>query len=51
MPPLSPWRAHVLVLPVMLTPSRENLAWVANTLPVRFWHSRQWHMDTRPGSP
>jgi hypothetical protein len=31
--------------------SRGNRAWVANTLPVRRWHARQWQIEIRTGSP
>jgi hypothetical protein len=31
--------------------SRSNHAWLLKTLPVRRWHSRQWHIETRTGSP
>lgn len=49
--PLSPRRVHCVARPSIVTPSRGKRACVPNTLPVRFWHSRQWHMEMRTGSP
>ena len=31
--------------------SRGNRAWLLMTAPVRRWHSKQWHMAMRTGSP
>jgi len=28
-----------------------DTAWLLITAPVRRWHSRQWHMEIRDGSP
>jgi hypothetical protein len=35
----------------MVICSRWNRAWLLMTAPVRRWHSRQWHMEMRDGSP
>jgi len=49
--PLSARRIHVVALPAKVTCSRRNRAWLLMTAPVRRWHSRQWHMEMRNGSP
>ena len=38
-------------LPPKVTCSRRKRAWLLITAPVRRWHSRQWHMEMRDGSP
>jgi hypothetical protein len=35
----------------MLTLSRGKRACAPNVLPVLFWQARQWHIETRTGSP
>src|SRR4051812_21962526 len=37
--------------PAMSTRSRGNRALNPNALPVRRWHAKQWHMETRKGAP
>jgi ribonuclease BN (tRNA processing enzyme) len=49
--PLSAVRIHAVDLPVKVTCSRRKRAWLLITAPVRRWHSRQWHMEMRAGSP
>jgi hypothetical protein len=49
--PLSPSRLQCDAAPSIVTAARGKRACVANTLPVRFWQSRQWQMDTRSGAP
>jgi hypothetical protein len=34
-----------------VTCSRRKRAWLLITAPVRRWHSNQWHMEMRDGSP
>jgi hypothetical protein len=49
--PLSAVRVHAVDLPAKAICSRRKRAWLLITAPVRRWHSRQWHMETREGSP
>src|SRR5258708_38821131 len=49
--PLSATRTYALARPSIATWSRGQRACAPNVLPVRFWHSRQWHIETRTGSP
>src|SRR4029079_648991 len=49
--PLSALRVHAVALPAKVICSRRKRAWLLITAPVRRWHSRQWHMDMRTGSP
>src|SRR6185369_11401634 len=44
-------RTYSVLAPTTVTASRGNRACAPNTLPVRRWHARQWHTDTRTGSP
>jgi hypothetical protein len=38
-------------LPAKVTYSRWKRAWLLIAAPVRRWHSRQWHVEMRDGSP
>lgn len=49
--PLSPVRDHSVNAPVIATSASGQRACTAKALPDRVWHSRQWHTDTRTGSP
>ena len=49
--PLSPVRTHSVACPEMVTRSLGKRACAPKVLPVRRWQARQWHMDTRTGSP
>jgi hypothetical protein len=49
--PLSPVRDQCEARPSTVTCSPAKRACTAKTLPVRFWHSRQWQIETRTGSP
>src|SRR5262245_21365803 len=49
--PLSAVRIHAVDLPAKVTCSRRKRAWLLIAAPVRRWHSRQWHMEMRDGSP
>src|SRR5262249_9276814 len=49
--PLSAVRIHAVDLPAKVTCSRRKRAWLLTAAPVRRWHSRQWHMEMRDGSP
>lgn len=49
--PLSARRVHAVDLPVNVIYSRRKRAWLLITAPVRRWHSKQWHMEMRAGSP
>src|SRR5215467_13904918 len=49
--PLSAVRVHAADLPANVICSRRNRAWLLITAPVRRWHSKQWHMEMRAGSP
>src|SRR5690606_39025792 len=50
--PLSPVRANCVLRPSMAVIwSRPNRACAPKTLPVRRWQARQWHTETRIGSP
>jgi len=35
----------------MTSCSRRKRAWTPKALPVRCWQARQWHIETRSGSP
>ena len=37
--------------PSMAVTDRAEAAWTPNTLPVRRWQARQWHIEMRTGSP
>jgi hypothetical protein len=49
--PLSPVRFHAVALPLKVICSRRNCARLPMTAPVRRWHSRQWQIQMRDGSP
>src|SRR5438046_1009692 len=49
--PLSPVRRKIDDEPETVTAARGKRALALNTLPVRFWHARQWQIETRTGSP
>lgn len=49
--PCSPVRVNSLSVPAIRTCARGKRACTPNGEPVRFWHSRQWHIDRRTGSP
>src|SRR5262245_23439852 len=49
--PLSDERVHSVAIPAMATWSRWKRAWLLITAPVRRWHSKQWHIEMRTGSP
>ena len=49
--PLSPFRCHAVAVPWNVICSRRNRAWLPKTAPVRRWHSRQWQIQMRDGSP
>src|SRR5262249_43808238 len=42
---------HAVEEPSIVALSRGQRAWAAKRLPVRFWHSRQWQIEIRTGSP
>src|SRR6516162_1809007 len=50
--PVTELRMKVLGVPsTKVTAARSKKAAMLNKLPVRRWQSRQWHIDTRVGSP
>src|SRR5215510_4487420 len=49
--PLSAVRVHAADVPANVICSRRKRAWLLITEPVRRWHSKQWHMEIRAGSP
>src|SRR5436305_1458853 len=49
--PLSATFTNALNWPAISTCSTGQRAWTAKALPDRFLQSRQWHTDTRTGSP
>jgi len=49
--PSSPMRSNSVAVPSAVTCVRSKRACTPNGAPVRFWHSRQWHMERRTGSP
>jgi hypothetical protein len=49
--PLSAERVYSVAVPAKAICSRRKRAWLPTTAPVRRWHSRQWHMEMREGSP
>jgi hypothetical protein len=44
-------RVYSVVVPSTRTRSRGNLAFTLKTLPVRRWHTKQWQIEIRTGSP
>jgi hypothetical protein len=50
-PQLAAVRVHSVAVPAKLICSRAKRAWLLSTAPVRRWHSKQWHMEMRTGSP
>jgi hypothetical protein len=49
--PLSDARVNVFDAPLPDKFSCSKNAAIPNALPVRFWHSRQWHSETLRGLP
>src|SRR5262249_17778326 len=49
--PPSPDRFHAVAVPLKVICSRRNRARLPMTAPVRRWHSRQWQIQMRDGSP
>ena len=49
--PCSPTRVNSVAVPSIITCVRSKRACTPNGEPVRFWHSRQWQMERRTGSP